>query len=84
MEHIPNLMATLIESLKKGVVTIDFTKIYTGEKRVMPCTLNNSNITIKNIEPDSDSIVVWALDKEDFRDVIVSTINEWYEGFPNE
>ena len=48
----------------------------------MPCTLNNSNITIKNIAPDSDSIVVWALDKEDFRDVIVSTINEWYIGYP--
>lgn len=84
MEHIPNLMITLIESLKKGVVTIDFTKIDTDERRVMPCTLNNSNITIKNIASDSDSIVVWALDKEDFRDVIVSTINEWYEGFPNE
>jgi len=84
MEHIPNLMTTLIESLKKGVVTIDFTKIDTDERRVMPCTLNNSNITIKNIASDSDSIVVWALDKEDFRDVIVSTINEWYEGFPNE
>tara|TARA_R110002074_G_scaffold156440_2_gene312652 strand:- start:606 stop:839 length:234 start_codon:yes stop_codon:yes gene_type:complete len=77
-------MTTLIESLKKGVVTIDFTKIDTDERRVMPCTLNNSNITIKNIASDSDSIVVWALDKEDFRDVIVSTINEWYEGFPNE
>lgn len=84
MEHIPNLMTTLIESLKKGVVTIDFTKIDTDERRVMPCTLNNSNITIKNIASDSDSIVVWALDKEDFRDVIVSTINEWYEGYPNE
>ena len=47
-------MATLIDSLKKGVVTIDFTKINTGERRVMPCTLNNSNITIRNIALDSD------------------------------
>jgi hypothetical protein len=77
-------MATLIDSLKKGVVTIDFTKINTGERRVMPCTLNNSSITIRNIAPDSDSIVVWALDKEDFRDVIVSTINDWYIGYPKE
>tara|TARA_X000000950_G_scaffold37100_1_gene39607 strand:- start:962 stop:1195 length:234 start_codon:yes stop_codon:yes gene_type:complete len=75
-------MKDLIDCLKKGVVTIDFTKINTGERRVMTCTLNNSNITIKNIAPDSDSIVVWALDKEDFRDVIVSTINEWYIGYP--
>ena len=75
-------MKDLIDCLKKGVVTIDFTKINTGERRVMPCTLNNSNITIKNIASDSDSIVVWALDKEDFRDVIVSTINEWYIGYP--
>lgn len=77
-------MATLIDSLKKGVVTIDFTKINTGERRVMPCTLNIRNITIRNIAPDSDSIVVWALDKEDFRDVIVSTINDWYIGYPKE
>ena len=75
-------MKDLIDCLKKGVVTIDFTKINTGERRVMTCTLNNSNITIKNIAPDNDSIVVWALDKEDFRDVIVSTINEWYIGYP--
>lgn len=75
-------MRELIDSLKKGVVTIDFTKIDTGERRVMPCTLNNSNITIRNIASDSDSIVVWAMDKEDFRDVIVSTINEWYIGYP--
>jgi len=75
-------MKELIDSLKKGVVTIDFTKIDTGERRVMPCTLNNSNITIRNIASDSDSIVVWAMDKEDFRDVIVSTINEWYIGYP--
>jgi predicted P-loop ATPase len=75
-------MRELIDCLKKGVVTIDFTKIDTGERRVMPCTLNNSNITIRNIASDSDSIVVWAMDKEDFRDVIVSTINEWYIGYP--
>jgi|TARA_B110000977_G_scaffold157133_1_gene200052 hypothetical protein len=81
-------MTTLIDSLKKGIVTIDFTKIDTGERRVMPCTLNsmytNGKITVQNISQTSDSIVVWALDKEDIRDVIVSTINEWYEGYPNE
>tara|TARA_R110000772_G_scaffold19671_4_gene54893 strand:+ start:3731 stop:3976 length:246 start_codon:yes stop_codon:yes gene_type:complete len=81
-------MTTLIDSLKKGIVTIDFTKIDTGERRVMPCTLNsmytNGKIAVQNISQTSDSIVVWALDKEDIRDVIVSTINEWYEGYPNE
>ena len=81
-------MRELIDCLKKGVVTIDFTKINTGERRVMPCTLNSKytqgKITVRNIAQTSDSIVVWALDKEDIRDVIVSTINEWYEGYPNE
>ena len=30
----------LYKALKEGVVTVEFTKIDTGELRVMPCTLN--------------------------------------------
>ena len=30
----------LFKALKEGVVTVEFTKVDTGELRVMPCTLN--------------------------------------------
>ena len=31
----------IVDALKKGVVTVVFEKIGTGEIRTMPCTLNN-------------------------------------------
>ena len=30
----------LFDALREGVVTVEFTKLDTGELRVMPCTLN--------------------------------------------
>ena len=54
----------------------------------MPCTLNEEvaqrPITIKNYDANSMSLVMWALDKEAWRDVRVNTIKEWYIGMPKE
>lgn len=76
----------LIKALFKGVVTVVFEKIDTKEIRTMPCTLNQElhkqHIDIKNIGA-MDTIVCYALDKEAWRDVRVSTIKDWYEGYPN-
>jgi|TARA_B100001094_G_scaffold287933_1_gene303764 hypothetical protein len=75
----------LIKALFKGVVTVVFEKIDTKEIRTMPCTLNQElhkqHIDIKNIGA-MDTIVCYALDKEAWRDVRVSTIKDWYEGYP--
>ena len=44
----------IVDALKKGVVTVVFEKIDTGETRIMPCTLNNDisetekNVTVKD------------------------------------
>ena len=78
----------LYNALKEGVVTVEFIKIDTGELRVMPCTLNqdlmdNIKLAIKNIRPESTSIVVYALDKKAIRDVRVNTIQDWYIGNPD-
>ena len=74
-------MNDLINSLKKGVVTISFKKIDTGEIRVMPSTLNPKLIPMKsiinNISEDSETIMVWSLDKNSWRDIRVNTILEW-------
>ena len=74
-------MNDLINSLKKGVVTISFKKIDTGEIRVMPSTLNPKLIPmgsiINNISEDSETIMVWSLDKNSWRDIRVNTILEW-------
>jgi len=71
----------LIENLKKGVVIIEFKKIDTGEIRSMPSTLNPdlvpSSSRIFNISSASDTIMVWSMDKEAWRDIRVSTIIKW-------
>ena len=77
----------IIDALKKGVVTVVFKKIDTGEIRTMPCTLNNdiSGISMQVKEYYSpDAILMWGLDVKAWRDVRVDTIIEWYEGYPKE
>ena len=78
----------LITQMKDGIATVIFEKIDTGEIRTMPCTLNEEvaqvPMTIKNYDANSTSLVMWALDKEAWRDVRVSTIKEWYVGMPKE
>ena len=81
-------LSQLVRALKKGVVTITFKKIDTNEIRIMPCTLNQDlmddiKLAIKNIRPESTSIVVYALDKKAIRDVRVNTIQDWYIGNPD-
>ena len=71
----------LIENLKTGVVIVEFKKIDTGEIRSMPSTLNPelipSSSRILNISSTSDTIMVWSIDKEAWRDIRVSTIIKW-------
>ena len=80
-------MKPLVDSLYKGIVTVVFEKIDTGEIRTMPCTLN------KDIHKQSmqigafnspDNMIMFALDKQAWRDVRINTIVEWYEGMPKE
>jgi hypothetical protein len=86
MEYIMdrNETSRLIEALKRGTVTVTFTKINTGEIRVMPCTLNpvvleahGVKTDIKDISPESDHLAAWALDKEAWRSFRLSTVNGW-------
>ena len=74
-------MNELIEALKKGVVTITFKKIDTGEIRIMPSTLNSDLMPrgsqILSISAESETIMVWSLDKNAWRDIRVDTISNW-------
>ena len=79
-----NETSRLIEALKRGTVTVTFTKINTDEIRVMPCTLNpvvleanGIKLEIKDISPDTDHLAAWALDKEAWRSFRLSTVNGW-------
>ncbi len=71
----------MIDSLKKGVVNITFKKIDSGEIRKMPSTLKSDLIPdgtkIQSISSNSDTIMVWALDKKAWRDIRVNTISSW-------
>lgn len=84
-----NSIEGFIEAAKKGVVTVEFNKIDTGELRVMPCTLNTtlSDHNVQEIleqREESDHLVVWAIDKDAWRSFRVSTLIRWYEGYPSE
>ena len=74
-------MNELITALKKGIVVISFKKIDSGEIRIMPSTLNEElipdGVKIMNISAESETIMVWSLDKNAWRDIRVNTITEW-------
>ena len=77
----------IIKALHKGVVTIVFEKIDTGELRTMPCTLNNDVADQKLVVhsySSPDTLLCFGLDVNAWRDVRVDTIEEWYEGYPKE
>jgi hypothetical protein len=77
----------LFKALKEGVVTVEFTKIDTGELRVMPCTLNQEihkqSVGIQKYNSNS-TMIMYALDKLAWRDVRMDTIQKWYPGYPQE
>jgi hypothetical protein len=76
------------KAIKDGIVTVEFRKIDTNELRVMPCTLNedasDGNAKIETFNTDSDHFAVWCLDKKAWRSFRVSTVEKWYEGYPQE
>ena len=76
-----------LDTVQKGVATVEFRKIDTDELRVMPCTLNSEiagiDIAVKSFDPSSHHIVVWCIDKKAWRSFRVSTVERWYEGYPD-
>jgi len=82
-------MEGFFAAAKKGVVTVEFTKVGTDEVRVMPCTLEHElsegNVPeVLEQQEVNEHYVVWALDKKAWRSFRVSTVVRWYEGNPNE
>ena len=77
----------LYNALKEGVVTVEIIKIDTGELRVMPCTLNQEihkqTLNIKNYSTN-DTMVMYGLDVNAWRDVKIDTIQKWYQGYPQD
>jgi hypothetical protein len=74
----------LLEALKKGTVTVSFTKLDTGDLRVMPCTLNPAVLEANNVKnsvnitsADTESFPVWSLDKDAWRSFRLDTVTGW-------
>ena len=74
----------LLEALKKGTVTVSFTKLDTGDLRVMPCTLNPTVLDANNVKnsvnitsADTESFPVWSLDKDAWRSFRLDTVTGW-------
>lgn len=81
-----------LKSAKNGVVTVEYTRVDTGELRKMPCTLNTSICEVVSKKPfpamirsqnaSSEYVCVWAIDRAEWRDFRVNTVIRWYPGYP--
>jgi hypothetical protein len=73
--------------IKENIATVEFRKVGSNELRVMPCTLNpdvmGSTTTEVNQQENSEHLVVWSLDKDNWRSFRVNTVERWYEGYPS-
>jgi hypothetical protein len=79
-----NEKAKLLEALQKGQVTVTFTKIDTGETRIMPCTLNPKVLKANGVETtvnyssnSMEAFPVWSLDKNAWRSFRLDTVVGW-------
>jgi hypothetical protein len=76
--------ANLLEALQKGQVTVTFTKIDTGDVRVMPCTLNPEMLKANGVKTEinytsnsMEAFPVWSLDKNAWRSFRLDTVEGW-------
>jgi hypothetical protein len=72
-------MQKMLDALKDKICFVTYQKIDTGELREMECTLNPDYIPnnyVLNQRLGSD-IVVWCLDKSDWRAFRVNTVKDW-------
>lgn len=73
--------------VSNNVATVEFRKVGSNELRVMPCTLNpdvmGSTTTEVTQQANSEHLVVWSLDKDNWRSFRVETVERWYEGYPS-
>lgn len=83
-------MKGFTKAAQSGVVTVEFNKIDTGELRIMPCTLNSElsggNVpqVLEQREGESEHLAVWSMDKQAWRSFRISTVVQWYEGYPSD
>lgn len=79
-----------LKAAKNGIVTVEYTRVDTGEVRRMPCTLNKGICEVIAQKPipamvlhqnaNNEYICVWAIDRAEWRDFKVSTVIGWYVG----
>lgn len=73
--------------IKENVATVEFRKIGTDELRVMPCTLNpdvmGTTTTEVDQQAENEHLVVWSVDKDNWRSFRVETVERWYAGYPS-
>lgn len=73
--------------IKENVATVEFRKIGTDELRVMPCTLNpdvmGTTTSEVNQQAENEHLVVWSVDKDNWRSFRVETVERWYAGYPS-
>tara|TARA_B100000131_G_scaffold138615_1_gene134938 strand:- start:5036 stop:5260 length:225 start_codon:yes stop_codon:yes gene_type:complete len=69
-------MINIIEALSKGIVTIEYTSLISGNTKKIRGTLQDQDyLLIQN--PNNDKLVMWDIDRQKWEDIQKDTIISW-------
>ena len=75
-------MQNLIQSLQKGLVSLSFTSMNSGEEKTIICTLNEKLLKshqTMNQDLKNDNILVYKTDTNEWEDIRLNTVKTWQE-----
>ena len=71
----------LLKALNKGIVSIEFTSMNSGNLKSITCTLRKEHLEnhfSMNQHASSDNVLVFRLDSRPWEDIRIDTIQKWY------
>ena len=75
-------MQNLIQSLQKGLVSLSFTSMNSGEVKTIICTLNEKLLKshqTMNQDLKNDNILVYKTETNEWEDIRLNTVKTWQE-----
>jgi len=75
-------MQNLIQLLQKGLVSLSFTSMNSGEEKTIICTLNEKLLKshqTMNQDLKNDNILVYKTETNEWEDIRLNTVKTWQE-----
>lgn len=75
-------MQNLIQSLQKGLVSLSFASMNSGEEKTIICTLNKKLLKshqTMNQDLKNDNILVYKTETNEWEDIRLNTVKAWQE-----